>query len=128
MTKYTEEELQDIFTANLNKYIFLSGQKQVDIAKAINVPITTFNTWANGNAIPRMGKIQKLADYFGINKSDLLEDKTEQEIEEQELNELREEMRRKPGLRTLFSLTKHATNEDLEAVAAMLRHFKGEDE
>ena len=48
--------------------------------------------------------------------------------EEQELIELREEMRRKPGLRTLFSLTKHATNEDLEAVAAMLRHFKGEDD
>lgn len=70
----SEAELQAIFTKNLNKYIEASGQKQIDIANAIGVPVTTFNTWVMGNAIPRMGSIQRLADYFGIKKSDLLED------------------------------------------------------
>lgn len=46
------------------------------------------STWENGKAVPRMGAIQKMADYFGVSKSDIIEDK-EKPIQEDELdNEL----------------------------------------
>lgn len=74
------DELQKkIFSKNLNKYINLSGKKQNVIAADINVIPQTLNSWCTGQAMPRIGKIQLLADYFGINKSDLLEDKSDTE-------------------------------------------------
>lgn len=127
MTKYTDQELQAIFTKNLNKYIALSGQKQVDIANAISVPTTTFNTWVTGDAIPRMGNIQKLADYFGVNKSDLLEDKSDQEISDAEVWAIRQRLLDNPGMRMLFSATENVSSKDLMAVAEMIKKFKGED-
>lgn len=65
-----------IFMKNLNRYISKTNKTQLEIATAVGVSAQTFNTWCRGIAIPRMGKIQKLADYFHINKSDLIEDKT----------------------------------------------------
>lgn len=68
------EDLQKkIFAQNLLKYISSSGKSQKEIADAIKVSPQTFNTWCQGIALPRMGKVQLLADYFHISKSDLLD-------------------------------------------------------
>lgn len=72
----SEEKQKMIFTKNLNSYIEASGKTQLEIAKSIGVSPQTFNTWCKGIAIPRMGKVQALADYFHINKSDLIEEKS----------------------------------------------------
>ena len=61
-----------IFQKNL--IFYLGNKSQAEVAKAIGVSPQTFNTWCQGIAIPRMDKIQKLADYFCINKSDLIEE------------------------------------------------------
>lgn len=71
----TDTEQKRIFAKNLNNYILLTGMTQKDIADKLNVLPQTLNTWCQGIAMPRMGKIQLLADYFNINKSDLLEEK-----------------------------------------------------
>ena len=68
---------QKIFTSNLNYYLQRIDKTQKEVAGKIGVSPQTFNTWTQGIAIPRMGKIQALADYFGINKSDLIEDRTD---------------------------------------------------
>ncbi|MBQ7067011.1 MAG: helix-turn-helix domain-containing protein [Lachnospiraceae bacterium] len=72
----TDEEQKKIFSKNLNYYILQSGMQQKDVAKALGYNPTTFNTWCVGKIIPSAGKIQKIADYFKIGKSDLLDDKT----------------------------------------------------
>ena len=64
---------KQIFSENLNNLVFESGKKQSEIAKAIVVSPQTFNTWTQGIAIPRMDKIQLLADYFRVKKSALIE-------------------------------------------------------
>lgn len=71
----TEEEQIKIFARNLNYYISLTGKQQKDIAKDLQLSPTTFNTWCRGKIMPRMGKVQMLADYFHIGKSDLIDDK-----------------------------------------------------
>lgn len=65
---------KEIFSRNLNRYVAKSGENQKDIAKAIGVSAGTFCDWMKGRAYPRMDKVQLLADYFGIKKSDLVED------------------------------------------------------
>lgn len=72
----TDSEQKKIFSKNLNKYIALSNKTQKEIADNIEVSPQTFNTWCQGIALPRMGKVQKLADYFNIGKSDLIDDKS----------------------------------------------------
>lgn len=71
----SDDVQKKIFTKNLNSYIEQRGKTQLEIAKSIGVSPQTFNTWCKGIAIPRMGKVQALADYFHINKSDLIEEK-----------------------------------------------------
>ena len=46
----------------------------------------TFCDWVNGKKYPRMDKIEILANYFGILKSDLIEEKTEEHREMQQKN------------------------------------------
>lgn len=72
----TDAEQKKIFSKNLNHYIAISQKTQKEIASAIEVSPQTFNTWCQGIAIPRMGKVQRLADYFKIGKSDLIDDKS----------------------------------------------------
>ena len=71
----SDDVQKKIFTKNLNSYIEQRGKTQLEIAKSIGVSPQTFNTWCKEIAIPRMGKVQALADYFHINKSDLIEEK-----------------------------------------------------
>ena len=71
----TDDEQKQIFARNLNKYIHLNQKQQIDVAKDLSINPTTLNMWCNGNSIPKVSTIQKLADYFRIGKSDLTDDK-----------------------------------------------------
>lgn len=67
------EEQRRIFSQNLRALLSENNMKQIEVSDAIGVMHQTFNTWTQGKAIPRMDKIQALADYFHIPKSRLLE-------------------------------------------------------
>lgn len=71
----------DIFTKNLKKYMEQSGKNQKEMAAIIGVSAPTFHDWLKGNKMPRMANVQKLADHFGINLSDLIEEKMTEEKE-----------------------------------------------
>ena len=59
----------------------LTQEQLGEIAGATDKAVST---WEKGKAVPRMGAIQRMADYFGISKSDIIEDK-EMPIHEDEL-------------------------------------------
>lgn len=66
------------FSNNLKYYMNLHGKSRMDVSKDIGVSYNTFTDWYNGKKYPRMDKVEILADYFGILKSDLIEEKEEQ--------------------------------------------------
>lgn len=74
----SDDAQKKIFAKNLNYYIALNGKLQTEVAKDIGENATTLNMWCKGKSIPSVGKIQKLADYFRIGKTDLTDDKSEQ--------------------------------------------------
>lgn len=49
------------------------GITQSQLAEICNVSDKAVSTWEKGRNIPRMGAIQKMADYFGIPKSMIIE-------------------------------------------------------
>lgn len=71
----TDEKQKMVFAKNLNRYISLNQKQQKEVAEAIGEKPTTLNMWCSGNSFPGVGKIQKLADYFRIGKTDLLDEK-----------------------------------------------------
>lgn len=63
---------------NILYYMQLENIERRDFAKAIGVPYSSLTDWINGNTYPRIDKIQKMADFFGIDKSDLVEQRNVQ--------------------------------------------------
>ena len=119
------DELQKkIFSKNLNKYISRSGKKQNEIAADIKVIPQTLNSWCTGQAMPRIGKIQLLADYFGINKSDLLEEKEDIDEEgyylDDDARDMAQFMYENPDYKVLFDASRKVKKEDIELVKEMI--------
>lgn len=53
------------------------GLTQSQLGDIAGVSDKAVSTWENGANVPRMGAIQKMADYFQIPKSEIIEDKEE---------------------------------------------------
>lgn len=66
---------KEIFAKNLKYYMELNNKDRNDICRDLQFPYTTFAEWYNGNIYPRIDKIELIANYFGIKKSDLIERK-----------------------------------------------------
>ena len=98
------------------------------MAAAIDVSPQTFNTWCKGIALPRMGKVQMLADYFGILKSDLIENKSNEQNQSYYLNpetsKIAQEIYDNKELSLLFDAARDAEPEDLQTVHSMLMALK----
>ena len=75
-----------IFADNLTYYVERSGKTKKEIAEDIGVPYSTFNEWTKGKKYPRMDKVEILANYFRILKSDLIEKRTEEHRKMQQIN------------------------------------------
>ena len=65
-----------ILAKNLNHYMEINNKNRQQISKDLRVPYTTVTSWCKGEFYPRINRIQQLADYFSINKSDLVEEHT----------------------------------------------------
>lgn len=78
---------KNIFARNLQRYMDINGKTRRDVSEAIGVSYYTFTDWVKGKKYPRMDKVEKLATYFGILKSDLIEEKSEEHREMQKKND-----------------------------------------
>lgn len=67
-------ENKDVLSKNLKKYITKSGKDRSEVCKELGLSYSTLTDWINGKKYPRINNIEKLADYFNVSKSDLIED------------------------------------------------------
>lgn len=67
---------KEIFAKNLKYYMMINNKDRNDVCRDLDFPYTTFTDWCNGKKYPRIDKIEILANYFDIKKSDLVEDKS----------------------------------------------------
>ena len=81
-------EHKEVFSRNLQKHMALNGKSRKEVCQALGYSYFTFSDWVNGKKMPRMDKVEQLANYFGIKKSDLIEEtKKEQPTEYDGLSE-----------------------------------------
>lgn len=112
-----------IFAKNLRKYMEQSRKSQKELAEVVGVSAPTFNDWINGKKFPRIDKIQKLADYFGILKSDLIEEKmTEEKGKDNELiANIIVRMRTDEAFRSLVASLYEYDSDKIHAVEGLLK-------
>ena len=78
---------KEIMAKNLQYYMTRSGKSQKELAQIVGVSTSTFNDWVKAKKYPRIDKIEMLANYFRILKSDLIEEKTEEHWDMQKKND-----------------------------------------
>jgi repressor LexA len=69
---------KNTFATNLKRYMAINDKSRKDLAEALGISYYTVTDWVKGKKYPRMDKVEMLANYFGILKSDLIEEKTEE--------------------------------------------------
>lgn len=67
---------KQVFAKNLQYYMDMHSVTRNDLCEALGVKYTTLTDWINAKTYPRIDKIELMARYFGISKSDLVEDRT----------------------------------------------------
>lgn len=73
---------KEIFAKNLKYYMRIHEKDRNDICNILDIPYTTLSDWLNAKKYPRIDKIEMLANYFNIEKSDLIERKNKDNPDE----------------------------------------------
>lgn len=64
---------KEIFAKNLKRYMSKNDVDRNELSKHLNIAYTTLSDWINAKKYPRIDNIEILANYFNIDKSDLIE-------------------------------------------------------
>ena len=110
-----------VIAKNLTFYVNRSGKTQKELAEIVGVATSTFNDWMKGKKYPRIDKIEMLANYFGILKSDLIEDKDD-------LSPTPETMELSEGEQMLIDLFRRVPEDSQQLVLQMIRAALGSQE
>jgi len=78
---------KETMAKNLKYYIAKSGKDRRELSQIWGFPYSTVTEWINGKKYPRIDRIEVMAEYFGILKSDLIEERTEEHREMQRKND-----------------------------------------
>ena len=112
---------------NLKYYVERSGRTQKELSEIVGVATSTFNDWMKAKKYPRIDKIEMLANFFGILKSDLIEDKPKEHKEMQKKNDILSDIILKLNedaeLLTMVETLSNLGFEKREAVKSVLNAF-----
>lgn len=103
---------KEILSKNLKYYIEKSGKDRRELADIWGFPYSTVSEWVNGRKYPRIDRIEVMADYFGILKSDLIEEQKEKPTENDGLSD---------NVIQLIELAKTLSDEDAALLLAALK-------
>lgn len=122
---------KDVFAKNLKKYMQLNGKTRNEVCQALGLKYTTFTDWVNGKKYPRMDKIEMLANYFGIKKSDLIEDNDSfliELVEDSNKDERLLAYERNIAITNLINEIKEMNTSDINRLTAMAKILRGESD
>ncbi len=126
-----EELYRKIFSQNLNYYMELNKKTQSDLVNDLGFNKSAVSTWCNGTRLPRMDKVDILAKYFHIQRSDLIEEKSTKEKDpsyyiNDDAREMAEFMFKHPEYKVLFDASRKVKKEDIDFVKEMIERVSGD--
>lgn len=79
---------KETMAKNILRYLSKTGESQKELAEIVGVAPSTFNDWVKAKKYPRIDKIEIMSNHWGILKSDLIEEKSEEHRQMQEKNDI----------------------------------------
>ena len=123
-------ENRQVMAKNILHFMEVKGVNATDVCKACGFKQNTFSDWVNGKTYPRIDKIETMANYFGVSKALLVEEKisadTEQSKKIRDLYsnippEILEEAENDPQLMEFIQLFLNTSEENRPAVLQILK-------
>lgn len=111
----TVQNKRNIFATNLQYYMDMSGLSRFDVCKALDINYSTLSKWLSAEKYPRIGALEKLADYFCITLADLVEPKDEKSIKLLRLAEIFNDMT-ESGQRELLRYAEYIYPDNKKAI------------
>lgn len=118
------ENIQEIFTENLNRLLSSHEKTQLDLAKYLDVSGTTVNNWSKGYNTPRMDKIDRICKFFGVSREVLLKEHSlddDRYYLNPETASVAQEIFDNRDMRVLFDAARNASPEDLKTATNVLK-------
>lgn len=119
----TEAEQRKIFSENLTNLLQRCGKTQLQLANSLDVSKSTVSSWCSGSKMPRMGKIDEIAAWLSVSRSELIEEGGGN-TDNKDVSDLLEALRTRPEMRMLFSVSKDASKEDIEKAVAIIEALR----
>lgn len=113
----TVEENKRIMARNIDRYMEKKGVTHQQVCDALGLSYTTFRDWRKGITYPRIGKVEAMAQYFGCEKSDLIEDK-EKAAPEDGLS---------PNRKALIEFAKSVPDDKVDMILRVMKSIVGVD-
>lgn len=115
---------KEIMARNIQRLMDKYGKDRNDVCKDLGISYTTFTDWVKGKTYPRIDKIEMLANYFHVSKSDLVEDSSAEYYENDDTAAIAQEIFDNHDLRVLFDAARDADPEDIKTTYDMLMALK----
>ena len=119
----TEAEQRKIFSENLTNLLRRCGKTQLQLANSLDVSKSTVSSWCSGSKMPRMGKIDEIAAWLSVSRSELIEENNGA-ADNKDVSDLLESLRTRPEMRMLLSVSKDASKEDIEKAVAIIEALR----
>ena len=113
------------------------GVTPYKVSKEAGVTQTSLSNWKSGRSTPSVKTLQKIADYFDVSigyltgaeegEPNAVDKENNPIVLDDEALELLEELKTRPEMRTLFSVSKKATKEDIMKAVKIIEALKGDD-
>lgn len=111
-----------VFANNFRYYLEKSGRTQKELARYIKVSEGTVCDWRKARTYPRMDKVEAIAEFFGIEKSDLIEERNvnSKYYLEKKVIDIAQELHNDPKAVELWISIKKLSDADQEIVKSLI--------
>ncbi len=126
----SEQEFNILFAQNLNHYLQTNGKTQVDLANHLGVSTSAVSAWCRGTKIPRMDKVDAMCKYFGIKRSDLMEDRNNKSNSyylNDDARDIADFLYSNPEYKVLFDATRKVKKDDILFVKELIDRMSSKD-
>lgn len=114
-------------TDKLDKLMIEKGLNKSQLAKESDIPYTTIDgLYKKGTDNVKLSTLKKLASFFECSLDYLADDEVVDTTNQDDMHVYLEELRYRPEMRMLFSVSKNAKKEDIEKAVKIIEVFKEE--
>lgn len=114
------------FQRNLNKFLQANKMNQVDLGAKLGVSSATTSDWSTGKKVPKMDRIEEIANILGVTTSMMLAD--EEDVSyyylDRETRDVADEISKNKELHLLFKAARDVNSADLTSISEVLKALK----